>query len=58
MLRPGLKDPVVEEMQPLQWQRMAAASAVACFCHTFLCPRHVAPSSGSRSDPESSDGDG
>lgn len=55
---PGPRDTAVEQMQPLQQQRTAAVSTAACFCHTFLCPRHVAPSAGSRSHPESRDGDG
>lgn len=56
VLGPGPRDAVVEEMQPLQGRRTAAVSATACFCHTVLCPRHVAPSAGSRSHPESGDG--
>lgn len=57
MLCPELRNLAVEEMQPLQRQRTAAVSAAACFCHTFLCPRHVAPSTGSRSCPENRDKD-
>lgn len=55
VLGPGPRDALVEEMQPLQGRR-AAVSAAACFCHTVLCPRHVAPSAGSRSHLESGDG--
>lgn len=53
----GPRDTVAEEMQPLQRQMTAAASAAACLCHTFLCPRHVAPGARSCSRPESRDGD-
>lgn len=45
-------------MRASQQQRTVSASTAVCFCHTFLCPRHAAPSSGSHSHPASSDGEG
>lgn len=36
----------MEEMRASQQQRTVSASTAVCFCHTFLCPRHAAPSAG------------